>query len=617
MDKNKKLSFPIDIFSMSLSIKDLKLSPKGDKIAYVLKGCGKDRLMIYSIENGISKQLTWKPEIACGFGGAYAWSNDSSFIVYRDRNGQLYKIPSDGGNATQLTFDNKYCAVPTLSPDDSKILYGCEDKKTSYLAYVGTNGKTWSQNIGADSNFIQDPAWSPDGKQIAWMGYNNPYMPWDSSRIYIGDLQGNYKAVSFFSKNDSGSTSIDTLSSSCQPRWSPNGKYLAFVCDKTGYMNLWLTDKSGENAECMVSIKNDVVYPSWGSGNVNYAWSEDESYIVFTVINEASNNLYKYDLNTKELTQLTDDGGNYSSINLYGNKVYCIYENAVSPPEAICLDIETKSKKVLISPSIMGIEKYALSRPVHINWKNKDGKPVYGLFYQSKNIKREPAPLLIYVHGGPTGLAMDSWNLKMQFFTSRGWNVLAVNYRGSGGYGRDYLQALRGNWGVYDVEDCKSGAKHLIRIGKAKEDLVAIQGGSAGGYTVLMSLATEPGFYKAGISFYGVTDLYEITLHTHRLEAHYNDNLIGELPECKDKYWSRSPVNLVKNITNPVLVLQGDKDKVVNKEQAEDLVEKLKHSENVYEYELYEGEGHGFSFASEPKALKRCIDFLNKYVINS
>lgn len=609
---NKKTKLPLEMIFSSPSIGDIKISPCGKYISYSMKSSNMNSLMLMNIETNLSKQLTWQPEItgkSVSRAGSYDWSPDSSFIVYIDKKGHLYKINSDGGVPIQLTFDDKVCSAPKISPDNNKILYVAEDKNTSYLACVGTDGEHWSQKIKVNFDFIQDPVWSPNGKMIAWMSYNNPNMPWNNSKIYIGNLNGDYWVIPSL-RNSKSPVAV------CQPRWSPKGNYFTYFCDVSGYMNLWLTDKEGNNPQIVYEIKKDFVHPSWGSGNVDYAWSEDESCIVFTIIEEGQINLYKYYLENNSTEKITFDGGIYSLLSLHSNNIYGVYEKSNKPRRIISIDLNNKNKKILVSPSIIGIESFELSEAMHIKWKNEKNQTIFGLFYPAKNIKKEPAPLLIFAHGGPTGLVLDKWYVKLQFFANNGWNVLAVNYRGSGGYGKEYQQTLTGEWGVCDVEDCKSGAKYLIKLGKAKKDMIAIMGTSAGGYTTLMSLATHPDFYKAGVSFYGVVDLYELKDKTCRLEAHYNDSLIGTLPEAKTKYKMRSPINLVENITKPLLVLQGEKDSIINIKQTENLIKKLDKFDKIFEYKIYENESHGFSGKAEKDSLKLSLKFLNKYVID-
>ncbi len=602
-----KLPIQYEIYKKAFSLTEPKISPDGTRLAYILKHDSFNTLFILNIENNISKPLIWKPDVYAGFVGSYAWSADSSFIVYRSKKGHLFKIFTENGLSKQLTFDDKKAQTPQISHDNKITLYVADGLHRSYLAYVGTDGKSWAQDIGVRWDFIQDPVLSPDNLFYTFMGYNNPFMPWDKSYIIVGEINGKVKSII----NEQIEGEAYSVS---QPRWSPKGNYLTFISDRSGYYNLWAVDKSVDKPYNLIPLDNDMIKPSWGSGNVDYVWSGDESYIVFTMIDKAKNNLYRYDMKTRKVEQITDNGGFYSFINLKKDKVYCLHESSTKPADLIEIDINDRKERTLISTSFMGMDSYALSSPEHVEWVNKDSKLIYGLFYPAMNPKIEPAPLLVYVHGGPTDLIMDRWNIRIQYFVSRGWNVFAVNYRGSGGYGRKYRQCLNGYWGVYDVEDCKSGVEYLINKGKARKDCIAILGGSAGGYTTLMSLANYPEFYKAGVSLYGVTDLYELSLSTHRLEAHYNDQLIGDMYEDRDRYYLRSPLSIAERIKSPLLLLQGDKDKVVSKEQADYLISKLKDREGFH-YKFFEGEGHGFSKDNEGEALRLALEFLNKYVI--
>jgi dipeptidyl aminopeptidase/acylaminoacyl peptidase len=233
----------------------------------------------------------------------------------------------------------------------------------------------------------------------------------------------------------------------------------------------------------------------------------------------------------------------------------------------------------------------------------------YAIYYAPKNQdfaapESERPPLLVKSHGGPTASTSANFNPGIQYWTSRGIAVLDVNYGGSTGYGREYRERLKGKWGIVDIDDCVNGAKYLVERGLVDGDRLCIDGGSAGGYTTLAAL-TFRDVFKAGASYYGVSDLAALAKDTHKFEARYLDGLIGPYPEREDLYTARSPVHFVEQLSCPVIFFQGDEDKIVPPNQAEIMVDALKAKGLPVAYVLYEGEQHGFRKAEN---IKRSLD---------
>jgi dipeptidyl aminopeptidase/acylaminoacyl peptidase len=248
-----------------------------------------------------------------------------------------------------------------------------------------------------------------------------------------------------------------------------------------------------------------------------------------------------------------------------------------------------------------------------------DGGVVHGLFYKPQNARFEGdglPPLVVLVHGGPTSQRTATFYPRVQFFTSRGYAVLQVNYRGSTGYGRKYRDMLRGNWGIHDVQDSVSGARHLAEKGLVEERKMVIMGGSAGGFTLLKAMADYPGTFKAGIDLYGISNHFGFLLDTHKFEARYSDSLLGSLPEAAEIYRERSPINFMDKINDPLAIFQGEKDRVVPRDQSDQVAASLERRGIPYIYHVYEGEGHGFRKSETIEHYYQTIDrFLKEYVI--
>jgi len=248
-----------------------------------------------------------------------------------------------------------------------------------------------------------------------------------------------------------------------------------------------------------------------------------------------------------------------------------------------------------------------------------DGQNVHGLLYSPHSEQYQgidSPPLIVMIHGGPTSQRGAAFYPNVQFFTTRGYAVLQVNYRGSTGYGRTYRDMLKGNWGVHDVEDAVSGARHLVAQGLADNQRLVIMGGSAGGFTVLKALEDYPGTFKTGVCLYGVANQFTLIADTHKFEERYSDSLLGPLPEASEIYRERSPIFFADKIQDPIIVFQGEDDRVVPQAQSDAIVDALKRNGVPHEYHLYPGEGHGFRKPETIEHFFNAVDrFLKEYVI--
>jgi dipeptidyl aminopeptidase/acylaminoacyl peptidase len=260
----------------------------------------------------------------------------------------------------------------------------------------------------------------------------------------------------------------------------------------------------------------------------------------------------------------------------------------------------------------------AAARPV--SWPTAGGAVAHGLLYLPAGYTPgQPGPrppAIVRIHGGPTDQATACYSASTQFFTTRGYAVLEVNYRGSTGYGRGYMLALRERWGICDVEDAVSAARYLADAGVADPGRLVIYGGSAGGYTVLESLCRAPGTFRAGICLYGVSNLFALAADTHKFEQRYLDLLVGPLPETAERYRERSPIFHADMIRDPVAIFQGAEDTVVPPAQAEEIVAALRRGGVPHIYQLYPGEGHGWRRPETIEAFYTAVDaFLRQHVI--
>lgn len=458
------------------------------------------------------------------------------------------------------------------------------------------------QVLVSGDDFYSSPRLSPDGTKLAWISWNHPNMPWDSTELWVADLTAE-GAIANPQKIAGGEHE-----SVVQPMWSPDGG-LYFVSDRSNWWNLyrWYPDGNRE-VEALCSMDAEFGMPHWVFGYINYGFESAER-LICSYSQEGISYLASLNTQTGRLDPIELPYTELGGIHVAPGKVVFSAGSATEPSAIAQLNLATQQLEVLQRSSSLEIDPGYLSIPQPITFPTTDNQVAYGFFYPPQNKdytapESERPPLLVKSHGGPTAATSTAFNLKIQYWTSRGFAVLDVNYRGSTGYGRAYRDALKGQWGIADVDDCANGAKYLAESGLVDGDRLVIDGGSAGGYTTLCAL-TFRDVFKAGASYYGVSDLEALATDTHKFESRYLDSLIGPYPERKDLYIERSPIHSTQFLNCPVIFFQGDEDKVVPPNQAEMMVNVLQEKGLPVAYVLYEGEQHGFRKAEN---IKRTLD---------
>ncbi|HEY0098996.1 MAG TPA: prolyl oligopeptidase family serine peptidase [Pyrinomonadaceae bacterium] len=455
-------------------------------------------------------------------------------------------------------------------------------------------------------DFYSSPRLSPDGKELAWLCWNHPNMPWDGTELWRGDV-GADGAITGARRIAGGRDE-----SIFQPEWSPDGR-LYFVSDKSGWWNLYRMAQAGagEPFEALCEMEAEFGQPQWIFGMSTYAFtSASEIICAYTVRGMSS--LARLDTETKQLQRIESPYADIQYLQAAPGRAVFRAGAPDMPPAIVALDLSDPAGaqfEVLRRASEHEIDEGYLSIAQPVEFPTSNGQTAHAFFYPPRN--RDFAapegtrpPLLVKSHGGPTSAASTTLSLNIQYWTSRGIAVLDVNYGGSTGYGRAYRLRLNGTWGITDVDDCANGARALAAAGLVDGERCVITGGSAGGYTTLAALTFRDTF-KAGASHYGVSDLGALVRDTHKFEARYLDNLIGPYPERQDIYQARSPINFTDQLSCPVIFFQGLEDKVVPPNQAELMVEALRAKGLPVAYVAFPGEQHGFRRAEN---IKRALD---------
>ncbi len=529
--------------------------------------------------------------------GVVYFSNFSDQRLYAQSPGQMPQALTDEQDCryADAVMDWRFNRLICVREDHRNK----ESGVVNSIISIGLDTDHEARTLISGNDFYASPRISPDGRAIAWLTWNHSNMPWDGTELWTAgiDEQGVLK--------DAKCVAGGPDESVFQPEFSSEGE-LFFVSDMKGWWNLYKFQDSSVSP--IIEMPAEFGMPQWVFGMSTYAFCGKEK-IICAFNQKGIWKLAQVHVKDKTLhiikTPYSDIG--YLRAN---EKVIAFIGGAPDQFRSIVrFDPQTQKTDVLKSSNNIRIDAAYLSKPEAIDFSTGNNALAHAFYYPPRNMDfsapgDEKPPLLVMSHGGPTAAASNVLNLGIQYWTSRGFAVVDVNYRGSTGYGRQYRQELKYNWGIFDVEDCISAACFLIKKGLVNENNVAIRGGSAGGYTTLRAL-TSSCVFKAGASYYGVSDLEALALETHKFESHYLDGLIGEYPAQSLVYKQRSPINNLDQLSCPVIFFQGLDDKVVPPEQAQMMLDMLKEKGLPVAYVPFEGEGHGFRSADN---IKRALD---------
>jgi dipeptidyl aminopeptidase/acylaminoacyl peptidase len=496
-------------------------------------------------------------------------------------------------------------ADSVVDKKQERIICVCQDhtnndkEPENYLAAIDIRGRKAVQKLVSGNDFYSSPQVHPDGSQLAWLTWNHPNMPWDYTELWVGKIEED-GAISDPTRIAGGSDE-----SICQPRYSSDGT-LYFISERTGWWNLYRC--KDEIIEPLCEMEAEFGAPHWVFGQSNYGFASIQQLICIYFKNGVSH-LASLDTGTLKCEIIDTPYTSFSSIKAASGYVVLLAGSSTEALAIIRLELATGKTEVLRRSNEIIVESEYLSQPEAIDFPTEEGLTAHTLYYRPKNSDfagpdDERPPLIVVSHGGPTGATSSVLNLAIQYWTSRGFAIADVNYGGSTGYGKEYRQRLDGQWGIVDVDDCVNCARYLIERGEVNEERTAIHGGSAGGYTTLAAL-TFRDVFKAGASYYGISDLEALVKDTHKFESRYLDRIVGPYPTRRDLYLERSPIYYVERLSCPIIFFQGDEDKVVPPDQAEVMVNALRQKGIPVAYILFQGEQHGFRKAEN---IKQALD---------
>ena len=514
------------------------------------------------------------------------------FVAQKDQ--RIYRQPLKGGAARPITPEFGASCSPTVSPDGRYVAYVHTYEGIDCIAMVDGAGESWPSRLETGRDFYMQPTWSPDGKYLAWVEWDFPNMPWDGSELRVARLQLDSGARPSIKMSSvvAGGNEVSIF----QPAFGRDGS-LWFVSDESGVGQIYRSETPGATAEMVTDGTGEYSRPAWAHGQRTFGPVPGGGAVA---VRSEGGFERLISIGRRGLGQGPLD--DYSAIanptvSPDGSEVAFVGTSGTVPPRVVVSRIDDESVKVIRYSDSEAIAEGALARPRNVSWESFDGELAHGIYYPpAGGISSEmgPPPLVVIVHGGPTSQTVASFSAQAQFLATRGYGVLLPNYRGSTGYGRDYMLKLRGNWGIYDIEDSKSGASHLVSSGEVDGSRLVIMGGSAGGFTCLQSLVLHPGFYCAGVCLFGVSNMFTLASDTHKFEARYLDQLLGPLPDASDVYRERSPIFHADKIVDPLAVFHGDIDRVVPHAQSDSIVASLRARGVPHAYHVYPGEGHGW-----------------------
>lgn len=568
-----------------------RLSPDGSTVGYVHSGPGGSALLLQSLDGGPVRQLSSFPPPKPGRGlggGCWAWSPDGGAIVYSANDGQLWWQPLGGAGLRCLTaHDSGGARAPSFSPDGGRVVYQLEDAE---IHWVAIDGRSSGRLDDGSDDFCMDPWATVTG--ALWQAWSVPDMAWDGSVVTSAAWDG---------------TAGD--------RWRVNGAIqqprlvggrLWWVSDETGWLNV------SRDRVTVVSETFEHAGPTWGPGQRSYAVSPDGDRVAFTRNESGFGRLCLADLDGGQVAAI--GRGVHGQLTWAGERICALRSGARTPTEIVVYELGDDSpprrSTIAVGP-VSGWAAAPLSEPEAVML----GAVPARLYRATTDSER----LLVWIHGGPTDQWPVSFLPRIAYWCSRGWNVLVPDPRGSSGHGRAFQQALRGGWGVADVDDICSAIDAAIERGWGTAATTVLCGGSSGGYAVLEALARPTTAVAAAMVSYPVSDLLDLAERSHRYERHYTDTLVGARPAADAELLARSPVNHAAGLAGtPLLILHGDQDPVVPVEQSQALAAAIEKAGGAVELHVYPGEGHGFRDPlNKLDEYRRMGEFLDRHVAAS
>ena len=534
-------------------------------------------------------------------GGACTISGDAGIFFVNDADQQIWLQSPDAAPKPLTAVPGMRHADIVVDTPRRRLICVREDhtgagEAVNTLVAVSLDDGTEGV-LASGHDFFSTPRISPDGTKLAWLSWDHPAMPWDGTTLWLAEIgrDGSLEATR--------AVAGGVAESIFQPSWSPRGE-LHFVSDRTGWWNLYRL-RVGE-VQALHAMEAEFGQPQWAFAMSTYGF-DARGRIVCTVARDGRQSLAVLDSERGGFEVLSTPFCAIQELHVGDDFAVFLGATETSPEAVIRFDLARGQHEVLRSTTRTSVDPAYVSSAEAITFPTEGGLTAHAFYYPPANAdcrapEGEQPPLMVVSHGGPTGSTSPAFKLMFQYWTSRGFAIVDVNYGGSSGYGRAYRERLAGQWGVVDVDDAVNAARCLIERGEVDAERVLIRGASAGGYTTLSAL-TFRRFFKAGASHYGIGDLEALVRDTHKFESRYLDTLIGPYPS--PRYRERSPIHHTDRLSSPMILLQGAEDKAVPPQQAAAMFEAVRAKGLPVAYLLFEGEQHGFRRAA---TIKRALE---------
>ncbi len=560
----------------------------GRQVIVVHRASGEEEDLLPSPFSARSMVHEYGGQSFCVRDGILVFSNLADQRLYlRSPGGEILPLTDEAASGASVRYADQMISHDARFLVCVRERHGVEGRKgaggvVNEIVRISLSGSHLVEVLASGNDFYLAPRLSPDDAELAYLTWNHPNMPWDGTELHTRSLAEGAREDRLLAGGPEESIS--------QPRYGADGM-LYYLSDRSGFWNIY--DREGN---ACFPIEAECGGPDWVFGQSTYLPTQAGQLIVAYTRNAKNQIAIVHGAEVHEPTHALT---NLSSLALTSSgALVALGASAGTPLGVISMDYSSGEITTIRSSRSLSIDPGYLSLPRHFAFPTSDGAQAYALYYAPKNIDFQGAPgerppLIVQSHGGPTANARQLFDPEIQFWTSRGFALIDVDYGGSTGYGRAYRERLNGKWGVVDVEDCANAARYLIDRGRVDPRRIAIHGGSAGGYTTLACL-TFTRVFEVGASYYGVSDPALLAEETHKFESRYLDRLIGPYPEMRDRYNERSPLHHSRELRSPVIFFQGLDDKIVPPNQAERLIDALHFTGIPTAYIAFPGEGHGF-----------------------
>jgi dipeptidyl aminopeptidase/acylaminoacyl peptidase len=580
-----------------------KPAPDGSRIAYLRGYDGRLDVMVIDAHGGPALQLTdfARPQgadLGQRQASSIAWTPDSAAVIFAsNQEGKLWRVPAIGGPSRAVDEATGNHHTPAVAPDGQRVAYVAERGEQVDIFLAALDG-SWMRQLSHGDEYVAEPKWSPDGRSLLWAQWPHYDMPWDETAVVVCDAEsGEQRVVA------GGERVVNNW-----PHWSADGAWIVYMSDRDGqHPNLWRVRPDGSDMQQLTHADNDHLWPRP---------SPDGRAIAYTRGADCQAQVWLWEDGATR--QLTDEPGLHTELAWIDNeRLVCVFQSPLAPPDLWEISRAGERRQLTFSATggVLGGE---LVMPELMQWRSRDGLEIEGLLFTPREPRRGQHPLVVSIHGGPVGQSFANWMPSAQYLVQRGYLVLVPNYRGSKGYGRDFMEKLYGDWGGGDLDDNVTGVEAVVARGLVDPTRVVATGGSAGGYSTLICMTKAPGVFKAGIARYGIADLATFTDKTWIFERHYIAKLMGGPGGAHSQlYYERSALNYVNDVRGPLLILQGEDDIVCHRSEMDKMTAALERAGKHVEYTVYPDEGHGWKHVSTIiDDARRSDDFLVRMVLN-